>query len=104
MPGEDRPDFHDLIARNRRWTWFLLFAFFLLLVLVGISVSAAMGGGIVAFAFSIAIAGNAGVHLVSLVRHAGAEIDPGRARSSGAVRTAPQPHRGSRARGRDTGT
>lgn len=56
VPSEDRPDFHDLIARNRRWTWFLLFAFFLLLVLVGISVSAAMGGGIIAFAFSIAIA------------------------------------------------
>ena len=57
MAAEERPDFYDLIARNRRWTWFLLFAFFLLLVLVGLSVSFAMGGGIVAFILSVVIAG-----------------------------------------------
>jgi heat shock protein HtpX len=57
VAGAERADFHDLIARNRRWTWFLLVVFFLLLALVGLAVSAAMGGGVIAFVFSVVIAG-----------------------------------------------
>ncbi|MDW3217408.1 MAG: M48 family metalloprotease [Acidimicrobiales bacterium] len=43
----DRPDFYDLIARNRRRTWVLLFAFFVLLGVVGAVISLSLGGGIV---------------------------------------------------------
>ena len=41
-----RPDFYDLIARNRRRTWLLMAAFFLLLAAVGLIISVALGGGI----------------------------------------------------------
>jgi heat shock protein HtpX len=54
--GAERTDFHDLIKRNRRWTWFLLLAFFLLLVIVGFAVSVALGGGLVAFVISVVAA------------------------------------------------
>ncbi len=50
-----RPDFYDLIARNRRRTWFLMFAFFCLLVLVGTVISLAMGGGIIGVIFAVGI-------------------------------------------------
>lgn len=42
----DRPDFYDLIARNRRRTWLLMAAFFLLLAVVGLFISLALGGGL----------------------------------------------------------
>ncbi|MEZ5165252.1 MAG: M48 family metalloprotease [Acidimicrobiales bacterium] len=45
MAGE-RPDFYDLIARNRRRTWLLMFAFFVLLAIVAVTVSLALDGGI----------------------------------------------------------
>jgi heat shock protein HtpX len=40
-----RLDFQDLIAKNRRGTWLLLFAAFVLLGVVGATVSWALGGG-----------------------------------------------------------
>lgn len=43
----ERPDFYDLIAKNRRKTWLLMFAFFLLMVIVAVTVSLSLGGGIV---------------------------------------------------------
>jgi len=50
-----RPDFYDLIAKNRRRTWLLMFAFFCLLVLVGTVISLAMGGGIIGVVFAVGI-------------------------------------------------
>lgn len=46
MAGE-RPDFYDLIARNRRRTWVLMFFFFILLGVVGAVISLSLGGGVV---------------------------------------------------------
>ncbi len=54
MAGE-RPDFYDLIAKNRRRTWFLMFAFFVLLALVGTFVSLALGGGVVGVVFAVVV-------------------------------------------------
>ena len=42
----ERPDFYDLIAKNRRKTWLLMFAFFVLLAIVAATVSLSLGGGI----------------------------------------------------------
>ena len=57
LAADERPDFYDLIARNRRWTWFLIFVFFLLLVAVGAVLSLILGGGLIAFVISVLIAG-----------------------------------------------
>ncbi len=54
MAGE-RPDFYDLIARNRRRTWLLMLAFFVLLVVVGVFVSLALGGGIVGVVIAVVV-------------------------------------------------
>ncbi|MDG2028043.1 MAG: M48 family metalloprotease [Acidimicrobiales bacterium] len=43
----ERQDFYELIARNRRRTWMLMFFFFVLLGVVGSVISLALGGGIV---------------------------------------------------------
>jgi len=52
----DRPDFYDLIARNRRATWLLATAFFLLLATVATVVSLGVGGGTVGVAVGLAMA------------------------------------------------
>jgi len=54
MPDE-RQDFYDLIARNRRRTWVLMVAFFLLLGLVGVAVSVSAGGGVIGVIFAVVI-------------------------------------------------
>lgn len=54
MPDE-RADFYDLIARNRRRTWLLMFAFFMLLAVVAATVSLVLGGGIIVAVIAIAI-------------------------------------------------
>ena len=51
----DRPDFYDLIARNRRRTWLLMSCFFVLLAIVGSVISLALGGGIVGVIFGVVI-------------------------------------------------
>ncbi len=50
-----RPDFYDLIAKNRRRTWLLMFAFFCLLTLVGTVASLALGGGIIGVIFAVGV-------------------------------------------------
>ncbi len=52
---QDRPDFYDLIASNRRRTWLLMFAFFILMAIVGVVVSAAMGGGIIGVIIAVGL-------------------------------------------------
>ncbi|MGB1505165.1 MAG: M48 family metalloprotease [Acidimicrobiales bacterium] len=54
MPDE-RQDFYDLIARNRRQTWVLLVAFFLLLGLVGAAISVITGGGAIGVVAAVVI-------------------------------------------------
>ncbi len=53
----DRPDFHELIARNRRATWGLLFAFFLLLCVVSSSISYGIGAGLIGVIIAIIFSG-----------------------------------------------
>ena len=52
----ERPDFQELIARNRRATWGLMAAFFALLTIVAITISYFIGGGIVGVAVGVAVA------------------------------------------------
>lgn len=53
----DRPDFYELIARNRRATWILAVAFFLLLAVVAAVISYGIGGGLIGLAVGLVIAG-----------------------------------------------
>jgi heat shock protein HtpX len=48
---------YELIARNRRMSWLLLFASFLLLSLVGVALGAYMGVGLFGFVFAIVVSG-----------------------------------------------
>ncbi len=53
--SDERQDFYDLIAQNRRRTWVLMVAFFLLLGLVGAAVSIIIGGGLIGAIFAVVI-------------------------------------------------
>lgn len=53
---DERPDFVELIAKNRRTTWLLMLAFFVLLALVAVVVSLAIGGGLVGVVIGTVIA------------------------------------------------
>ena len=48
---------YELIARNRRMSWLLLFASFALLSLVGVALGAYMGVGLAGFVFAIVVSG-----------------------------------------------
>ncbi|MGI9602876.1 MAG: M48 family metalloprotease [Acidimicrobiales bacterium] len=52
----ERPDFYELISRNRRATWMLGLAFFLLLALVAIVISVGSGAGYIGVVVGLAIA------------------------------------------------
>jgi len=55
--GDDgaRPDFYELIAKNRRRTWVLMFGFFVLLAMTGAAVSLLLNGGIAGVIFAVVL-------------------------------------------------